>query len=133
MGIGFLPGALPDIPYLRLLASSSYVIALVRINHSRSMFVRSTYISSIYIFFHFFSHILFFFCLSVNGYRFREFGQIHKKKESALMIGRMPRDSVLSLFAAPPRIQLIRPHMNPPRKIPPPNRQSNVNPIICNI
>lgn len=68
----------------------------------------------------------------MNGYRFREFGQIHKKKESALMIGRMPRDSVLSLFAAPPRIQLIRPHMNPPRKIPPPNRQSNVNPIICN-
>lgn len=59
---------------------------LIAISISIVSFVRKVYIS--FISFNRFSFFFstFFFCIPVNGYRFREFGQIHKKKRICVMI-----------------------------------------------
>lgn len=88
-----VPRSLPDIPYLKYRShhhrhpssSSSPELIAVSIYTFRSYTLLSSFDRFSFRFFFFFLHILFF-CIPVNGYRFREFGQIHKKKRICVMI-----------------------------------------------
>lgn len=79
------------VPKVPLSSSSSPIIVIIaRINRSFHLYISLVYTSFIFWSF-FFSFFFFFsphtfFCIPVNGYRFREFGQIHKKKRICVMI-----------------------------------------------
>lgn len=68
--------------------STRHPVPVALITRSIIVNLPSRYTSSLF---------LFFFCLSMNGYRFREFGQIQKKK---LRYHRMTRESVFFLYCA---------------------------------